>query len=125
VRVRLTVVVPDRRYFVAVMDPLPAGLEAVNLSFKTSASSRLGNQLKGKIYDFYSWYSFFAFDHKELRDESVVIFSDRLPSGVYEYTYLARATTFGSFVVAPTKAEEMYHPETFGRAGTTRVHVVK
>ena len=123
VRVRLTVVVPDRRYFVAVMDPLPAGLEAVNLAFKTSASSRLGGQLKGKIYDFYNWYAFFAFDHKELRDDSVVIFSDRLPSGVYEYTYLARATTLGRFVAAPTKAEEMYRPETFGRSGTTFVEV--
>ena len=123
VRVRLTVVVPDRRYFVAMMDPLPAGLEAVNLRFKTSASSRLGNQLKGKIYDFYNWYSFFAFDHRELRDDSVVIFSDRLPSGVYEYTYLARATSLGRFVAAPTKAEEMYRPETFGRSGTTFVEV--
>jgi len=121
--VRLTVVVPDRRYFVAVLDPLPAGLEAVNLSFKTTASSRLGGELKGKIYDFYSWYSFFAFDHQELRDESVVLFSDRLPSGIYEYTYLARATTLGRFIAAPTKAEEMYQPETFGRSATNIVEV--
>jgi hypothetical protein len=118
VRVRLTIVVPDRRYFVAVRDPLPAGLEAVNLRFATSASSRLGNQLQRKIYDFYSWYSLFAFDHQELRDDSVVLFADRLPSGVYEYTYLARATSFGRFIAAPTKAEEMYRPETFGRTGT-------
>jgi uncharacterized protein YfaS (alpha-2-macroglobulin family) len=123
VRVRLTVVVPDRRYFVAVLDPLPAGLEAVNLGFATTASSRLGNQLKNKVYDFYSWYAFFAFDHQELRDESVVLFADRLPSGVYEYTYLARATTLGRFVAAPTKAEEMYHPETFGRTATAIVEV--
>ena len=27
----------------------------------------------------------------------------------------ARATTPGEFVVPPAKAEEMYHPETFGR----------
>lgn len=123
VRVRLVVVVPDRRYFVSVMDPLPAGLEAVNLRLKTSASSRLAGQLDHKVYDSWSWYSLFAFDHKELRDDRVVLFSDRLPAGVYEYTYLARATTYGSFVVAPAKAEEMYRPETFGRNGTTRVHV--
>jgi alpha-2-macroglobulin len=123
VRVRLTVVVPDRRYFVAVMDPLPAGLEGVNLSFATTASSRLGNEQQNKVYDFFSWYSLFAFDHREMRDESVVLFSDRLPSGVYEYTYLARATTFGRFVAAPTKAEEMYHPETFGRTATAIVEV--
>jgi uncharacterized protein YfaS (alpha-2-macroglobulin family) len=34
---------------------------------------------------------------------------------VYDYDYLARATTPGTFVVPPPKAEEMYHPETFGR----------
>ena len=123
VRVRLTVVVPDQRYYVAIVDPLPAGLEAVNLTFATSAQSRLGNELKRRAYDFFSWYGLLAFDHKEMRDDSVVMFADRLPSGVYEYTYLARATTLGTFVAAPTKAEEMYRPETFGRTGTTMVRV--
>ncbi|MCC6751566.1 MAG: hypothetical protein IT371_28195 [Deltaproteobacteria bacterium] len=123
VRVRLTVVVPGQRYFVAVMDPLPAGLEAVNLDFQTSATSRLAGERKHRVYDFWSWYALFAFEHKELRDESVVLYADRLPAGVYEYTYLARATTLGRFVAAPTKAEEMYQPETFGRTGTTFVEV--
>ncbi|MBO0723798.1 MAG: hypothetical protein J2P41_23435, partial [Blastocatellia bacterium] len=35
--------------------------------------------------------------------------------------YVARATTPGVFVAPPSKAEEMYHPETFGRGGTDRV----
>ena len=43
--------------------------------------------------------------------------------GIYDYTYVARATTPGSFVVPPTKAEEMYFPETFGRSGTDRLVV--
>ncbi|MCK5796156.1 MAG: hypothetical protein KAI47_03180, partial [Deltaproteobacteria bacterium] len=110
-------------YFVAVMDPLPAGLEAVNLGFKTAARARLARQLDHRVYDSWSFYSFFAFDHKAMRDDRVVLFADRLPAGVYEYTYLARATTYGDFVVAPAKAEEMYHPETFGRSATTWVHV--
>jgi uncharacterized protein YfaS (alpha-2-macroglobulin family) len=125
VRVRLRIVVPSRRYFVAVDDPLPAGLEAVDLNLRTSASSRLAGKAKNKIYDFYSWYAFFAFSHREKRDDRVVLFSDRLPSGVYEYTYLARATTLGTFVVPPLKASEMYHPEVFGRNGTAIVEVVK
>jgi len=123
VRVRVVLVVPDQRYFVALSDPLPAGLEGVNLKLKTAASSRLSGQLDNKVYDTWSWYSLLAFDHREMRDDRVVLFADRLPAGVYEYTYLARATTYGTFVVAPTKAEEMYHPETFGRAGTTRLTV--
>ena len=124
VLIRLTVVVPDRRYYVAVDDPLPAGLEGVDLQLKTSASSRLGGKIKNKIYDFWSWYAFRRPDHKEMRDDRYVIFWDRLPSGVYEYTYLARATTIGRFVVPPLKAHEMYHPEVFGRNGTAIVEVV-
>jgi len=42
---------------------------------------------------------------------------------VHEYTYVAVATTPGRYVAPPAKAEEMYHPETFGRSGTDRVHI--
>ena len=34
-----------------------------------------------------------------------------------------RATTPGQFIVPPAKAEEMYHPETFGRSKSDRVRV--
>ena len=44
-------------------------------------------------------------------------------AGMYHYRYLARATTFGTFVVPPTKAEEMYVPEVFGRSGAITVEV--
>ena len=39
------------------------------------------------------------------------------------YTYIARATTPGTFVVPPAKAEEMYSPEVFGRSGSDWVVV--
>ena len=42
-------------------------------------------------------------------------FSSLLWDGVHDFDYIARATTPGRFVVPPPKAEEMYHPETFGR----------
>ncbi|MFN0125023.1 MAG: hypothetical protein ACKV2V_31355 [Blastocatellia bacterium] len=48
-------------------------------------------------------------------------FTTLLREGVYNYSYVARATTPGSFVVPPTKAEEMYQPETFGRGASDRV----
>jgi len=37
--------------------------------------------------------------------------------GLYNYSYVARATTPGAFVVPPVKAEEMYSPENYGREG--------
>ena len=42
---------------------------------------------------------------------------------MYTYSYVARATTPGEFVVPPTKAEEMYAPETFGRSASDRLVV--
>jgi uncharacterized protein YfaS (alpha-2-macroglobulin family) len=58
-----------------------------------------------------------------MRDERVEAFASLLWDGVWDYTYVARATTPGSFVVPPAKAEEMYAPETFGRSGGDRMIV--
>jgi uncharacterized protein YfaS (alpha-2-macroglobulin family) len=43
--------------------------------------------------------------------------------GVYEYSYIARATTPGTFIAPPAKAEEMYSPEVFGRSSSDWVIV--
>ena len=69
------------------------------------------------------WWTRPWFEHQNLRDERVEAFSSLLWEGVWEYAYVARATTPGTFVVPPPKAEEMYSPETFGRGGTDRVVV--
>ena len=50
-------------------------------------------------------------------------FATLLWDGVYNYSYVARATTPGEFVVPPAKAEEMYSPEVFGRSASDRVVV--
>jgi uncharacterized protein YfaS (alpha-2-macroglobulin family) len=118
VRVRLTVVVPAERSDVAIDDPLPAGLEPVNLTFRTTASQRLSQALDERVRDTGDYWALFAFDHRELRDERMVAFAGRVSAGVYELTYLARATTPGTFLAQPTHAEEIYAPETFGRTAT-------
>jgi uncharacterized protein YfaS (alpha-2-macroglobulin family) len=58
-----------------------------------------------------------------LRDERAEAFTSLLWDGVYQYTYVARATTPGRFVVPPAKAEEMYSPEVFGRSSSAIVVV--
>lgn len=50
-------------------------------------------------------------------------FASILYAGVWDYSYLAVATTPGSFVAPPPKAEEMYAPEVFGRGPQERVVV--
>ena len=134
VRVRLTMVAPTRRYHVALVDPLPAGLEALNPALATTGSlpedggsdvTPLGVPGLGgaRHLGAEAWWSHPWFDHQNLRDERVEAFAALLWEGVHSYRYIARATTPGSFIVPPPKAEEMYSPETFGRGATDRVVV--
>ncbi len=118
VRVTLSMQMPSRRYHVALVDPLPAGLEPLNPALLGS-----GNQARTSGAHKDSWWSYHWFDHQNLRDERVEAFAQELYGGVYTYSYTARATTPGNFVVPPTKAEEMYHPETFGRSASDKVIV--
>ena len=119
VRIKLTMVAPSRRVHVALVDPLPAGLEILNPDLAVTASPpRVVNRTQSGRWWWSSWYQ-----HQNLRDERAEAFTSYLWAGVYQYTYLARATTPGAFVAPPAKAEEMYAPETFGRTGTDWVVV--
>ncbi|MCA9917607.1 MAG: hypothetical protein KC445_06610 [Anaerolineales bacterium] len=119
VRVKLTLVADNRRYHVALVDPLPAGLEAINPALAVSQSvPEDPNALSGSLPWWWQWY-----DHQNMRDERVEAFSSLLWEGVYTYDYVARATTPGTFIVPPTKAEEMYSPEVFGRSSSDLVIV--
>jgi uncharacterized protein YfaS (alpha-2-macroglobulin family) len=130
VRVRLTMVAQARRYHVALVDNLPAGLEILNPELAVTEAIpqdtgnmpvvEYGSQSYGRGY--YNW-RYNWFEHQNFRDERAEAFSSLLWEGVYNYSYVARATTPGAFVAPPAKAEEMYHPETFGRTGTDFVNI--
>ena len=119
VRVRITMVAPGRRYHVALTDPLPAGLEALNPALAVTDDELLPVRQE-QAREPWWWYRPW-FDHQNLKDTRAEAFSAAIPAGVYEYDYVARATTPGRFIVPPARAEQMYAPETFGRASTDRV----
>jgi uncharacterized protein YfaS (alpha-2-macroglobulin family) len=122
VRVRLSMVAESRRYHVALVDPLPAGLEPMNPALAVTGPIPQDPQAQKDQNRYWWWWSTW-YEHQNLRDERVEAFTTLLWEGVWEYTYVARATTPGNFVVPPAKAEEMYFPETFGRSGSDRVIV--
>jgi uncharacterized protein YfaS (alpha-2-macroglobulin family) len=115
----LLLVNPKPRSHVVLDDPLPAGFEAIDLRLATTSGrlEAIDQPSDDDGYDATSGYT------REVRDDRVLFFVDHLPAGVYRYRYLARATTLGSFVVPPTRAEGMYAPEIFGRTGATRIEV--
>jgi alpha-2-macroglobulin len=100
-----------------VEDPLPAGMEAVDTSLKTTSQIGQNPALnRTDKYSYFDGWGWWWFTHSELRDEKVALFATNLPAGTYEYTYQIRAGVDGTFNVLPAHAEEMYFPEVFGRS---------
>jgi uncharacterized protein YfaS (alpha-2-macroglobulin family) len=117
----------------ALVDPLPAGFEIVNPALAASPAlppeeaPAEGDDVCCEVFEPFrlhggSWYGTW-YDHQNLRDERAEAFSGLLAAGTYEYSYIARATTPGTFVVPPARAEEIYTPEVFGRTATDTVVV--
>jgi uncharacterized protein YfaS (alpha-2-macroglobulin family) len=131
VRIRLTMVAQARRYHVALVDNLPAGLEILNPGLAVTEAIPADLRpapgvatLSSRSIGYGSWWwRQHWFEHQNFRDERAEAFTALLWEGVYNYSYVTRATTPGQFVVPPAKAEEMYAPETFGRSGTDFVRV--
>lgn len=121
VRVRLTIVVPAAVHYIVVDDPLPAGLEAIDSTILTDTAVPTSYTLTDYNERGWGWW---YFSHIELRDEKVVLSADYLPAGTYVYTYLARASTAGTFKVIPPTASEFYFPDVGGR-GAGSVFEVK
>ena len=127
VRVTLTLRLTKERRFVAVTDPLPAGFEAVESWFATTARTLAQDQDQQpeSTTDWNSWWERGGFDHLERHDDRVQLFATRLSEGRHTFSYIVRATTAGTFRTAPAHAEEMYEPEVFGRTATAIVEVRK
>ncbi len=121
VRVKLTMVADNRRYHVALVDPLPAGLEIVNPALAVSGSTPQDTSESTFRYGWWWWGTWY--EHQNMRDSRAEAFTSLLWDGVYEYSYVARATTPGTFIAPPAKAEEMYSPEVFGRSASDVVIV--
>src|SRR4029434_7158705 len=83
--------------YVAIEDPLPAILEAVNPNFKsqeTRAGEQLGSEWSGSFH--------------ELREDRALFFADHISQGTYTIRYLARVAAAGEVTAPSAKVEEMY-----------------
>jgi uncharacterized protein YfaS (alpha-2-macroglobulin family) len=129
VRVRVRVATSQERNFAAVEVPLPAGLEAVDITLgiarqapaetpepEAEREEREREENGSRALD-ESWGGFYTpFNYNEKRDDRVVYFADHIPPGVHLVSFVARATTPGKFILKPAHGAEMYAPEVFGRS---------
>ncbi len=129
VRVRLKVTVSAERRFVVLDDPLPAGLEAIDLSLRTASSlpaplataagaGTREDAVEPRGWGYGRWDAgwWTPWEHREIRDDRVVYSAALLWPGTYTASYVARATTPGVFIRPPAHAEEMYNPAVQGRS---------
>lgn len=121
IRVRLTLVLPNDAHYIVLDDPLPAGLEALDEGVLTDMQAP--TSYTRQDFDERGW-GWWYFSHKEVHDEKVTLSTDFLPAGTYVYTYLARASTIGTFKVIPPHAAEFYFPDVGGR-GAGSIFTVK
>jgi uncharacterized protein YfaS (alpha-2-macroglobulin family) len=114
---------------VVVVDPLPGGLEPIDFALDTSAvGDRVSDgpdpdDAQARRRTGYGAFKSAPGMHREMRDDQVLTFLPHLEPGLYHFRYLARATTKGTFVVPPTRAQDMYSPEVWGETAATQFTV--
>ncbi|NCB40037.1 MAG: hypothetical protein EOM80_14830, partial [Erysipelotrichia bacterium] len=101
-------------YFV-LEDPVPAGFTAINSALKNDS---LPPEAEKEDEEYYcDWndgaYTFYP-DHKELRNDRLLAFKNRMWSGRFKIVYYLRAICEGTFKMKPTQAALMYNPEISG-----------
>lgn len=114
--VTLILSVPEESRYLAIRDPLPAGLEPVIRRLQVE-SRGAGMTFAGLRRD----YAPLPISHLDLRDQEVRVFADAVPAGIYEFRYLVRARAAGTFTQPPATVEAMYSPEQNGASGPGRV----
>ena len=94
--------------YVAIEDFVPAGLFPINSKISTEG---VESQPEDESYgDSYNGSIAFIPSHVEFMDEGVRIFKNKAYSGIYRFSYLARAVTEGDFWMRGTRMSLMYEP---------------
>ncbi len=103
--------------YLAINDPLPSVLEAINPEFGTQ-NERASDQLPEGIE---AWFC----DHREIRADRALFFTDYAPQkGKFQLRYLARVIAEGDTIAPPARIEAMYQPDKYGLTPTQHLRTL-
>ncbi len=115
--VSLTIHLTRGSRYLAVNDPLPSVLEAIQPEYETQ-NSRSNHQLPEGIDP---WFC----DHSELRSDRALFFTDYVPQrGNFQLRYLTRVIAEGDTIAPPAKIEAMYEPDRYGLSSSQRLRTL-
>jgi uncharacterized protein YfaS (alpha-2-macroglobulin family) len=115
IRVTLTIVAPDTLNYLAIEDPIPAGMEAVDPHLENTRQVGVMPNIDPRDPLSYGW-GYWWFGNVELRDDRTVLYATYLPKGTYQFSYTLHAGVAGQYHVLPVNGHEFYMPEVFGRS---------
>lgn len=103
--------------YLAINDPLPSVLEAINPEFETQ-NARSEEHLPEGIEP---WFC----DHREIRSDRALFFTDFAPSkGKFQLRYLTRVIAEGDTIAPPARIEAMYEPDKYGLSPSQRLQTL-
>ncbi len=120
---------PDKKYegqkfeYLALEDPVPAGLVPINPELKTEGADR-GESEEAREDTYSNGFFNFTPNHQEFRDDEVRVFKNQAWTDSYRYSYLARAVAEGDFWMRGSRITLMYDPDLFGRTAGKKVTIL-
>ncbi|MBV8374100.1 MAG: hypothetical protein JO302_01210, partial [Candidatus Eremiobacteraeota bacterium] len=94
-----------------IEDPLPAGFEAVDTTFRTSSQAVLPQTDSWQI------------DTQQIYRDRVIAYAEHLGPGIYEMHYLVRSVTPGEYQWPGARAYLRAAPEQSGRSAPSELRV--
>ena len=111
IKVILSIVAPFDKYFVVVDDYIPGCFEPIDQNQNTTL----------KIND--ENHNNLSFYYRDLKQNYARFYSDFLPKGSYEVSYLAQVISNGAFDILPAVVKEMYNEESFGITNSEKITI--
>jgi uncharacterized protein YfaS (alpha-2-macroglobulin family) len=118
VLVRLTITVPRARYYLALEDHIPAGMEIVDTSLKTTqrvdASGKTTPPVVNAFNPFGEGWNWWVFGAPRIYDQRIFWMGSTVPAGTYEVTYRLMPLQVGEYRAIPARVYQNYFPEVQG-----------
>ncbi|MEP7135596.1 MAG: Ig-like domain-containing protein [Chloroflexota bacterium] len=114
---QLTLVLPHDSYYVMVEDFIPAGMEILDRSLKTSQQGVDTPEVQVQYDDkdpFANGWGWWLFNAPQIHDDSILYSANFLPAGTYVLTYTLVPLQAGEYRVLPAHAWQSFFPEVQG-----------